>query len=397
MEHDRMPDAVAGYAYRYPMVSVATDIVLLNLPPGGGLRVALVRRRPGSEAHGDAWALPGGFLKAKEDPDLEACVRRELLEEVGVENPHLDLIGVYSAIKRDPRPERVISVAYLSVLLSDEPDIAPISGTDVVEARWVPLMEIADGSYAGRKIAFDHAQIIADARRLLDARIPFGRQGVAAPDLLFAFLPAEFTLGQATEVMTHLKGKVDPSNFRKYLSDYVEPANGSLQTSTRSAALYRRKLIAPEPEPEPPAGLQTLRRIATEGQIRLFDLFLATLETGSEDAVRVVERVLARYARHRDYVLDVSRVPELRIKDRNIGRSLVALRWDARGKALIGTALAEPADLGGIGLTELVENRTGPHRSRFKAEPMHQGADRLDEVLHLSRAALITGRRADSA
>jgi ADP-ribose pyrophosphatase YjhB (NUDIX family) len=139
MSRNDHAEGAEAYLYRYPMVSVATDVVLLNLSRGGGLWVALVRRRPDAEAYADRWALPGGFLKAGEDSDLEACVRRELLEEVGVENPHLELIGVYSAIDRDPRPERVISIAYLSVLLSDEPEVAPITGTDVVEARWVPL------------------------------------------------------------------------------------------------------------------------------------------------------------------------------------------------------------------------------------------------------------------
>lgn len=397
MSRNDHPEGAEGYLYRYPMVSVATDIVLLNLPRGGGLRVALVRRRPDAEAYADRWALPGGFLKAGEDPDLEACVRRELLEEVGIENPHLELIGVYSAIDRDPRPERVISVAYMSVLLSDEPEVAPITGTDVVEARWVPITELADGEYEGTPLAFDHARILADARRLIEDRIPFGRRDEGAPELLFAFLPEVFTLGQATEVMTHLKGKVDPSNFRKYLLSFLEPTGGSARTSTRSAALYRRRLTAPEPERELSDGLQRLRRIAREAQVRMFDLFLATLTRASEGEVRLLGRVLTAYARHRDFGVSVSRAPELRITDLGTGRPLIALSWDPRRGALTGTALAEPADLTGIGLPELESNRSGPHPSRFRAEPGEEGVDRLDEALRISRAALVTGGGGDPA
>ena len=387
----------AGHHYRYPMVSVATDIVLLNLPRDGGLRVALVRRWPGSEAYGGRWALPGGFLKADKDPDIEACVRRELLEEVGVENPHLELIGIYSAIDRDPRPERVISVAYLSVLLSEEPEIAPIFGADVVEARWVPLTEIEDGAYEGSALAFDHARILADARRLIEERIPFGRQEMTAPELLFAFLPETFTLGRATEVMTHLKGKVDPSNFRKYLLAFLEPTGTSHRTSTRSAALYRRRRPEPPVEREPPIGLRALRRIASDARIHLFDLFLATLEAAAPAQIDLLEGVLTRYVRHRDYGVDVSRAPELRIIDRGTGRPLIALSWDTRRAVLAGTALADPSALMRTGLIDLEENRSGPHRSRFRVETGEAGADGLEEVLRLSRAALITGGEADPA
>lgn len=395
VNQDDLAGRPSGHVYRYPMVSLATDVVLLNLPREGGLRVALVLRRQESEAYGGRWALPGGFLQADDDPDIEACVRRELLEEVGIENPHLELVGVYSAIDRDPRLERVISVAYLSVLMSEEPEVAPITGTDVVEARWVPLTEIEDGIYEGELLAFDHARILADARRLIDERIPFGRQEVSVPELLFAFLPEEFTLGQATEVMTHLKGKVDPSNFRKYLLSFLEPTGMSHRTSTRSAALYRRRTLEPLPEREPPLGLRVLRRIASVAQIRLFDLFLATLEAATAEEIGLLEEVLTRYAGHRSYGVNVSRAAELRITDRATGRPLVTLRWDPRRTTLAGTALADPAVLAELGLIDLAGNCVGPHRSRFWAEPGEEGVDRLDEVLRMSRAALITGGGAD--
>lgn len=390
MERPDMYGRQTPYAYRYPMVSIAADIVLLNLPRDGGLRVALVRRQPDSEAYPGVWALPGGFLKVEEDPDIEACVRRELREEVGIENSHLELVGIYSTLNRDPRPERVISVAYLSALLSDEPEVAPIAGTDVAEARWVPLLEVANGCYEGRALAFDHAQIIDDARRVIDARVQYGRREDTAPELLFAFLPETFTLGQAAQVMTHLKGReTDPSNFRKYLLPFVEPTGETCRTSTRNAALYRRRMMETSAPVPPSPGIERLSMVAKEAKIRLFDLFLATIAEAPEEVVRLIGRVLTAYGRHRDYEITISRAPELRVTDLGTGRPLITLRWDLRREALVATALAELETLDGLGLTKLEAHSSGQHPSRFCVETGEAGIDRLDEVLRLSRAALI--------
>ena len=384
------------YRYRHPMVSVATDLVLLTLPPSGGLRVALVRREDGSDAFPGAWALPGGFLKAGEDPDLEACARRELLEEVGVEAPHLDLVGVYSALGRDPRPERVISVAYMGVLLTEAPDASPIPGTDVTEARWVPLTDLSDGAYEGRPLAFDHARILEDARRLLSERAAHGGRDGGAPELLLSFLPDVFTLGQAAEVMTHLRGeRTDPSNLRKLLAPFVEPTGDSARTSTRNAALYRRRGEAPDPE-APPApsvmrdAMADLRRAAEEARIRLFELFLATLTGAPWEVNRLIERVLRTYADHPDYELSVSRVPELRIADRASGRPLLALRFEARQDALVGTALARPELLRPLRLADLATHRRGAHQSQFRLDPF--AWDAIPAALERGRTELVISR-----
>jgi 8-oxo-dGTP diphosphatase len=390
------------YRYRHPMVSVATDLVLLTLPPSGGLRVALVRREEGSDAFPGAWALPGGFLKAGEDPDLEACARRELLEEVGVEAPHLDLVGVYSALGRDPRSERVISVAYMGVLVTEAPDASPIPGTDVTEARWVPLTDLSGGTYEGRPLAFDHARILSDARCLLAERAPFGRREEGPPDMLFSFLPEEFTLGQAAEVMTHLRGeRTDPSNLRKYLVPFVEPTGGAVRTSTRNAALYRRRGEEPDQalaDLQDPSVMQDiitdLRKTAEKARIQLFDLFLATLTDATEDVMMGIAQIVSDYADHPEYDLSVSKAAELRIGDRTSGRPLLALRFQGRRGELVGTALARPDLLRGLRLTLLAPHRRGAHQSQFV---LGQNAwYGVPQILERCRAELVIDREGPS-
>ncbi len=69
-----------------PMPAVATNAVILDVHN----KVLLTRR-----ADNGLWCLPGGMLKIGET--IEACVRREVLEEIGCRVQVGELIGVYSA------------------------------------------------------------------------------------------------------------------------------------------------------------------------------------------------------------------------------------------------------------------------------------------------------------
>lgn len=102
--------------------------------------------RPNVEA--GKWALPGGFA----DPNETAikCAKRELMEETGVENIHLEHFGVYDKLGRDPR-------GFREVLNLD--------------------------------LAFDHTQIIGDAIDVVRKKV-FKSNGVKE------FLPAEFTYSE---------------------------------------------------------------------------------------------------------------------------------------------------------------------------------------------------------
>jgi 8-oxo-dGTP diphosphatase len=117
-------------------------------------RVLLIRRgRPPFEGQ---HALPGGLVEIGET--VEAACRRELKEETGVEVGALTLVGVYSDPGRDPRGH-TCTVAYLARV----EDATPSAGDDAAGAEWVD-------DWRRVTLAFDHAQILADAVRLAGAR-----------------------------------------------------------------------------------------------------------------------------------------------------------------------------------------------------------------------------------
>jgi 8-oxo-dGTP diphosphatase len=131
--------------------ALTTDCVIFD-PEG---RVLLIRRK--NEPFRGGYALPGGFVDIGET--VEAACRREVYEEAGIEVGKLSLVGVYSDPHRDPRGHTV-SVAYLAQL----PHIlAPRAGSDAEGAEWVE-------NWRKQTLAFDHAQILADAERLAERK-----------------------------------------------------------------------------------------------------------------------------------------------------------------------------------------------------------------------------------
>ncbi len=115
--------------------------------------IVLIKRQ--KEPFQGSWALPGGFVEYGET--VEAAVRREVVEETGLCIEPASLVGVYSDPHRDPRGH-VVSIAFLAAISSG----TLVGGSDASEARFWPLTALP-------ALAFDHARIISDALKLIDA------------------------------------------------------------------------------------------------------------------------------------------------------------------------------------------------------------------------------------
>ncbi len=102
-----------------------------------GARVVLVER--GREPMKGVWSVPGGVVEAGET--LSEAVRREALEETGLEVQPLSLAEVFERVLRDAegRPEyHYVILDYLCRPAGGE--LRP--GSDVTRARWVPYADL---------------------------------------------------------------------------------------------------------------------------------------------------------------------------------------------------------------------------------------------------------------
>lgn len=132
---------------RPPSPALTVDCVVFDASD----RLLLIQR--GNEPFKGGYALPGGFAEVGET--IEAAALRELKEETGVDGAIVRLIGVYSDPNRDPRGHAV-SVAFLV----NAGGAVPHAGDDAAAAAFM-------ANWRELSYAFDHAQIVADARKLM--------------------------------------------------------------------------------------------------------------------------------------------------------------------------------------------------------------------------------------
>ncbi len=210
----------------FPPVAVTVDVAILTVRPDG-LSVLLVRR--GTHPHRGRWALPGGFVRQREN--LDDAARRELAEETGLDaRAHLEQLATYGDPDRDPRM-RVVSVAYLALL----PDLPrPVAGTDAADARFWPVAELTG---TGPALAFDHARVVADAVERVGAKLEY-------TSLATTLLAEPFTIADLRRVYEAVWGvELHPANFRrKVLSTpgFVVPTGQDRPTGRGWAELYHR-------------------------------------------------------------------------------------------------------------------------------------------------------------
>jgi 8-oxo-dGTP diphosphatase len=228
---------LAGYDPRaYAPVAVTVDVVALTIRDSS-LHVLLVLR--GVPPFEGSWALPGGFVRSgpdaagnSGDEDLPEAAIRELTEETGpgLRRLHLEQLATYGTPGRDPRM-RVISVAYLA-FAPELPE--PEAGSDAKDAGWIPVssLGLTEGTGAQRpgttrKLAFDHARILAEGLERARAKLEYS-------PLATAFTGEEFTISELRSVYEAVWGEqLHAGNFhRKVLSvpGFVESTGATTQT-----------------------------------------------------------------------------------------------------------------------------------------------------------------------
>lgn len=206
---------------KFSRPSVTVDVLFFTIKDNK-LQVLLIKRA--AWPYMGYWALPGGFVRMKED--LDSAAAREIFEECGVKDLFLEQLYTFGDPKRDPRT-RVITVAYYA--LAPETEIKEIQRDEVKEAGYFPVDDLP-------RMAFDHKQIIQIGFERLKAKIGYS-------SIAFALLPKQFSLSEIQNVYEIIYGKkIDKRNFRKWiLSSGLLASTGKMKKGMahRPALLYK--------------------------------------------------------------------------------------------------------------------------------------------------------------
>jgi ADP-ribose pyrophosphatase YjhB (NUDIX family) len=228
-----------------PYVSV--DCVLLGFD-GEQLNVLLVRQtgEDGKDNTG-AHKLPGSLINM--DEDLDDAAKRVLKQLTGLSQVKMTQFRAFGGAKRladagdaiwlqrfhklDKQIERIVTIAYLSLLRVDR-RMERLQGG--YEAQWVPIGKLP-------RLAFDHEEIVRTAVKEVE------RLARLTPTILFDLLPRKFTAAQLRLVMENVAGaKPDVKNFHKKLAQmpYVVPLDEKEEgVNHRAARYYKFKNVKP--------------------------------------------------------------------------------------------------------------------------------------------------------
>lgn len=205
-------------------IQVAVDAIVFGYAKTDGVSVLLIERK--YEPFKNSWAIPGGFVL--EGESLEAAVRRELVEETGVELQYLEQLYTFGEPNRDPR-QRIIAIAYFGLVKTTQYQQLKAS-TDAASAKWFSIKKIP-------ALAFDHKQILAVAIERLRAKVRYQPIG-------FELLDKHFPFSDLEKLYTALLDKdINRRNFsKKILSFGFLEETGELSKTAgkgRPSKMYR--------------------------------------------------------------------------------------------------------------------------------------------------------------
>jgi 8-oxo-dGTP diphosphatase len=117
-------------------------------------RILLVKRK--NEPFRGYLAIPGGFVN--EGETVEDAAKREVKEETSLDIELIDILGVYSDPKRDPRGHNMSTVFIGKIPTTRNGKVkAAAAADDALELYWMNLEDIPY-----EKFAFDHKNILED-------------------------------------------------------------------------------------------------------------------------------------------------------------------------------------------------------------------------------------------
>jgi len=115
-------------------------------------QILLVKRK--KEPFKGYLVLPGGFVN--EGERVEDAAKREIKEETSLDIELIDILGVYSEPKRDPRGH-IMSTVFIGKISKSSDKVDAMAQDDAAAIEWLNLEEVDNARFG-----FDHKKIILD-------------------------------------------------------------------------------------------------------------------------------------------------------------------------------------------------------------------------------------------
>jgi nicotinate (nicotinamide) nucleotide adenylyltransferase len=187
-----------------PRVSVNIAVCTIR---DEALQVLLVKRKSGPCS--ESWAIPGGFLEAAENPNLEETVTRRLEELVHPEGIYLEQLKTYDPPDHTPL-NRMITTAYFALIPEEKLPLKDLESEGDSETAWFSLKEFQkEAESRGDGIVFGHDRILQDLLTRIQGKISY-------TPIAFELVPKEFTWPELRRVFEIVLGKdLDATNFKR--------------------------------------------------------------------------------------------------------------------------------------------------------------------------------------